>query len=86
MRMGGKKPRGKPCTLRCMNRVRSGERTPAQYKARIEQRSMHGECIHGDRPRTGIRSANVSKVNGTYNRACMVNGLKYACRFMMYEL
>ena len=35
------------------------ETTPAPYKARTEPRSME-EGNHGDRPRTGIRSATVS--------------------------
>ena len=36
------------------------ETTPAQSKARVEPRSME-KGRHGDRPRTGIRSAKVSK-------------------------
>ena len=39
------------------------ETTPARSKARTEPRSME-ESSHGDRPRTGIRSAKVSKGKG----------------------
>ena len=37
------------------------ETTPAQSKARTEPRSME-ERSHGDRPRTGVRSAKMSRV------------------------
>ena len=59
MKVGGKRPRGRP-RLRWMDSAELSETTPARPRARTEPRSME-TGNHGDRPRTGIRSAEVSR-------------------------
>ena len=69
MKVGGKRIEEGPDQTMAQTEVdgQSAERfetTPAQSKAHTEPRSME-KCSHGNRPRTGIRSAKVS-INMAY--------------------
>ena len=60
MKVGGKRPRGRP-RLRWMDLVRSDlKQHQLDPKLNTEPRRME-KCNHGDRPRSGIRSAKVRK-------------------------
>ena len=60
MKVGGKRPPRKAQSEVDGQSAMHYERTPTRTKSRTEPRSMEKGC-RGDRPRTGIRSAEVSK-------------------------